>query len=204
MDAYEKMMNGELYSWTDEELTREQTRRMELLYDYNATRPSEEEKRERLLKEMFGSIGKGCHLEPPLHANWAGMNVHLGDGVYANFNLTLVDDCTIKIGSHTMIAPSVTICTATHPIMPELRAQAYQYNLPIEIGENVWLGAGVIVLAGVKIGDNSVIGAGSVVNKDIPANVVAVGTPCRVLRPITDRDRLYYNKDRLIPEELRK
>ena len=142
-------------------------------------------------------MGESCYIEPPLHANW-GIHTHFGDRVYANFGLTLVDDTDIYVGSYVMMGPNVVLATAGHPVCPELRRKQAQFNLPVHIGENVWLGAGVIVLPGVTIGENSVIGAGSVVTKDIPANVVAVGNPCRVLREITDRDREYYYKNRKI------
>ena len=149
---------------------------------------------------MFMELGEECYIEPPLHANWGGKHVKLGRNVYANFNLTLVDDSYIEIGDYTMIAPNVVIATAGHPILPELREKVYQYNMPVKIGRNVWIGAGALILPGVTIGDNTVIGAGSVVTKDIPANVVAVGNPCRVLRPIGEYDRKYYFKDRAIKE----
>ena len=145
----------------------------------------------------FTVSNTGSYIEPPLHANW-GCHTHLGDHVYANFGLTLVDDCDIYIGSYTMLGPNVVLAAAGHPVRPDLRRKQAQYNLPIRIGENAWLGAGVIVLPGVTIGENSVIGAGSVVTKDIPANVVAVGNPCRVIREINDRDREYYYRDRKI------
>lgn len=198
MTNYEKIHSGDIYdpSWSD--IMDEQTKCLEKLYDYNATRPSEGKKRQQLMKEMFAEIGENCYIEPPLHANWGGKNVHLGKFVYANFNVTFVDDTHIYIGDYTMLAPNVIIATAAHPILPELREKQYQYNLPVKIGRNCWLGAGVIVLPGVTIGDNTVIGAGSVVTKDIPANVVAVGNPCRVLRPISEHDREYYYKDRKI------
>lgn len=198
MTVYEQMHSGDLYQCSDESLLAQQAQCLEIMYDYNATRPSEGEKRQALLKKMLAEVGKGCYIEPPLHSNWGGHHVHMGDYVYANFNLTLVDDTHIYIGDYTMLGPNVTLATAGHPIAPELRAQVYQYNVPIHIGKNCWLGAGVIVLPGVTIGDNTVIGAGSVVTKDIPANVVAVGNPCRVLRPINDRDREFYFKDRKI------
>ena len=124
-----------------------------------------------------------------------GKGVHFGNNVFANFNLTLVDDTHIYVGDQVMFAPNVTIATAAHPISPELRAKGYQYNLPVHIGKNCWLGAGAIVLPGVTIGENTIVGAGSVVTKDLPANVIAVGNPCRVLREITDRDREYYRKN---------
>lgn len=198
MDIREKMHSGDLYLSMDEDLFNEQLTFLDKLYDFNATRPTELDKRTEMLKSMFAEIGEDCYIEPPLHANWAGKHVHFGKGVYANFNLTLVDDTHIYVGDYTMIGPNVVLATAGHPILPELRPLAYQYNMPIHIGKNCWLGAGVIVLPGVTIGDNTVIGAGSVVTKDIPANVVAVGNPCRVLREINEHDKEYYFKDRKI------
>ncbi len=198
MDIREKMHSGDLYLSADEDLVAEQLTFVEKLYDFNATRPLEQEKRANMLKDMFAEIGEDCYIEPPLHANWGGKHVHFGKGVYANFNLTLVDDTHIYVGDYTMLGPNVVLATAGHPILPELRPLAYQYNMPVHIGKNCWLGAGVIVLPGVTIGDNTVIGAGSVVTKDIPANVVAVGNPCRVLREINDHDKEYYFKDKKI------
>ena len=197
-ESKKRMQEGRLYLPEDEEIMRQQLLCLEKLYDYNATRPNEQEKREALLKEMFAEIGEGCYIEPPLHANWAGAHVHFGSNVYANFNLTLVDDTDIYVGDKVMFAPNVTVATAGHPINPELRYQAMQYNIPVHIGNNVWIGANAVVLPGVTIGDNSVIGAGSVVTKDIPANVVAVGNPCRVIREIGEHDKIYYYKDRKV------
>ncbi len=198
MSMKEKMHTGELYLPNDEEIMCEQTRRLDMLYDFNMTRPTEFEKREQMMKEMFAEIGEGCYIEPPFHANHAGRFVHLGSNVYFNFGVTLVDDTDIYIGDYTMFGPNVVVATAGHPILPELREKVYQYNMPVHIGRNCWLGAGVIVLPGVTIGDNCVIGAGSVVTKDIPANSIAVGNPCKVLRPIGEHDREYYFKDRKI------
>ena len=197
----DKLHSGEIYYPNDDSIMKEQTLCLEKLYDYNATRPLEGEKREKLLKEMFAEIGEGCYIEPPLHSNWGGHHVHFGKNVYANFNLTLVDDTHIYVGDYTMLGPNVTLATAGHPIAPELREKGYQFNMPIHIGKNCWLGAGVIVLPGVTIGDNTVIGAGSVVTKDIPSNVVAVGNPCRVMREVSERDREYYYKERKIINE---
>lgn len=198
MSQKEKMHTGELYLPTDAEIMEEQTKRLELLYEYNSTRPSESQKRTALLKEMFAEIGEDCYIEPPFHSNWGGKHVHFGKNVYANFNLTAVDDTHIYVGDYTMFGPNVTVATATHPISPKLRMQAYQYNLPVYIGKNCWIGSGAIILPGVTIGDNTVIGAGSVVTKDIPANVVAVGNPCKILREINERDKEYYFKNQKI------
>lgn len=197
----DKLHTGELYYPSGDEIMNEQLLCLEKLYDYNMTRPLEQEKRTALLKEMFAEFGEGCYIEPPLHSNWGGHHTHFGKNVYANFNLTLVDDTHIYVGDYTMIGPNVTIATAGHPILPELREKAFQYNMPVHIGRNCWLGAGVVILPGVKIGDNSVIGAGSIVTKDIPANVVAVGNPCRVMREINDHDREFYFKDKKIKQE---
>lgn len=198
MTELEKMRSGEIYDPADGNIQAEQNRCLELQYDYNHTRPAEAERRAALLKQMFASIGEGCYIEPPLHANWGGHHVHLGSHVYANFGLTLVDDTDIYIGDYTMLAPNVILATAGHPILPQLRVHGLQYNIPIHIGKNVWIGAGTIVLPGVTIGDNSVIGAGSIVTRDIPSDVLAFGNPCRVIRPISEHDRQYYYKDREI------
>lgn len=194
----EKMHTGELYEPGDPNILAWQAQCLDRLYDYNMTRPAQAEKREALLREMLAEVGEGCYIEPPFHANLGGAHVHFGSYVYANFNLTCVDDTHIYVGDYTMFGPNVTLATAGHPILPELRAKGYQYNMPIRIGRCCWLGAGVIVLPGVTIGDNVVVGAGSVVTRDLPANVVAVGTPCRVLREVSERDREYYFKDRKI------
>ncbi len=198
MNIYEKMHHQELYFPGDEDLLKEQTRCLDRLYDFNQTRPTEEKKREALLKEMFAEIGEGCYIEPPFHANFGGRHVHFGKNIYANFNFTTVDDTHIYVGDYTMFGPNVVLATAGHPILPELREKGYQFNAPIHIGKNCWLGAGVIVTPGVTIGDNVVVGAGSVVTKDLPSNVVAVGTPCRILREVNEHDWEYYFKDRKI------
>lgn len=197
-DLADYLHSGELYLPMEDAILQEQLRCLELLYDYNATRPMEQEKRARLLQEMLAEVGENCYVEPPFHTNWGGRNVHMGRNVYANFNLTLVDDTHIYIGDYTMFGPNVTVATAGHPILPELRQQGYQYNAAVHIGKNCWIGAGAIILPGITIGDNVVVGAGSVVTKDLPDNVVAVGNPCRVLRPVSDRDREFYFKDRKI------
>lgn len=202
MTAKEKMHSGALYLPMDEELFQEQMRCLDRLYDFNQTRPSELDRRAALLRELFAEIGEDCYIEPPLHTNWGGRHVHFGRNVYANFNLTLVDDTHIYIGDYTMLGPNVVIATAGHPLLPELREQGYQYNAPVRVGRNCWIGAGVVIVPGINIGDNAVIGAGSIVTKDVPANCLAVGNPCRVLREIGEHDRKYYFKDREIDGRL--
>ena len=198
MTIQEKMHSGALYLPMDEALFQEQLGWLDRLWEFNATRPSQLEKREALLRERFAEIGEGCYIEPPLHANWGGRHVHFGRNIYANFNLTLVDDTHIYVGDNTMFGPNVVVATAGHPLLPELREQGYQYNAPVHIGRNCWIGAGAILLPGITVGDNAVIGAGSIVTKDVPANTLAVGNPCRTLREIGEHDRAYYFKDRRI------
>ena len=202
MNINDLLHSGQLYLPNGEDIVEEQTKCLDRLYDFNMTRPTEMDKRQALLKEMFAEIGEHCYIEPPLHSNFGGRHVHFGSNIYVNFGLTLVDDTHVYVGDDTLIGPNVVIATAGHPILPELRCQEYQYNIPVHIGRRCWLGAGVIVLPGITIGDNTVIGAGSVVTHDIPAGVVAVGNPCRVLRPVSEHDKIYYFKDRKIDPAL--
>ena len=203
MAEKDKLHTGELYLPMDDEVLARQTECLELLYDYNSTRPSEFAERQALLKKMFAEIGEGCYIEPPFHSNFGGAHCHFGEYVYANFNLTLVDDTHIYVGDRTMFGPNVVVASAGHPLDPALRADGYQYNMPVRIGKNCWIGAGCIIVPGVTIGDNVVIGAGSIVTKDIPSNMLAFGNPCRVQREIGEKDREYYFKDRKIPQELK-
>ena len=198
MSMKERMHTGELYLPGDKEITQWQEKCLDRLYDFNTTRPTEHEKRQKLLKEMFAEIGEGCYIEPPFYSNFGGNHCHFGKFIYANFHLTMVDDTHIYVGDYTMFGPNVTVATAGHPILPELREKIYQYNAPVHIGKNCWIGAGAVILPGVSIGDNPVVGAGSIVTKDLPENIVAVGNPCRILRKINERDREYYFKDRKI------
>lgn len=134
MTDAEKMHSGKIYNPSDKQIAAQQEKCLDKLYDFNATRPTESAKRTEMLKEMFAEIGEGCYIEPPLHANWGGKHVHFGKNVYANFGLTLVDDTHIYVGDYTMFAPNVVVATAGHPILPELREKAYQYNFSVHIG----------------------------------------------------------------------
>lgn len=204
MAMKDKLHTGELYLPGDREIMEDQTRRLDRLYDFNHTRPRDYEKRQKLMQEMFAEVGENCYIESPFYSNFGGGHIHFGNNIYCNFGCTFVDDTHIYVGDNTMFGPNVVVATAGHPLLPQLREQGYQYNLPVRIGKNCWLGAGVLVMPGITIGDGSVIGAGSVVTKDIPANVIAVGNPCRVLREINDHDREYYFRDRRIDPELLK
>ena len=202
MTEREKIHSGNIYWPSDESIMIEQLSYLDLMDEYNNTPRRLQAQRAEMLKKLFAEVGEGCYIESPYFANWGGHHVHLGSYIYANAGLKLVDDTHIYIGDYTMLGPNVVLATAGHPIDPELRGRGLQYNLPVRIGRNCWLGAGVIVMPGVTIGDNSVIGAGSIVTKDIPANVVAVGNPCRVLREIGEHDREYYWRDKKIDPEL--
>lgn len=198
MTEFERMEKGLIYDCTADEIMSVQTGFAQQMKEYNTLGLGDEKRMEALLPLLFAEVGEGTYIQPPFYANWGGAHVHLGKYVYANFSLTLVDDGHIFIGDNTMIGPNVTIATASHPVLPAFREKGYQFNVDVHIGKNVWIGAGAIILPGVTIGDNTVIGAGSVVTKDIPANVVAVGNPCRVMREISDHDKEYYYKDRKI------
>lgn len=200
MTIKEKMETGMLYTDVGvEELAAERARCQELLYEYNHTRPSETQRRTQLLEELLGDVGRDTWIEPPFHLAY-GSRTHIGDFFYANFNLVIVDDIDVFIGDHVMIAPNVTISVTGHPVHPTLRQDGSQFSLPVHIGNDVWIGSGAVILPGVHIGEGSVIGAGSVVTRDIPAGVVACGAPCRVMRPITERDREYFYHGRRVGE----
>ena len=202
MSDKDKLHTGEMYQPMDPEILEKQLTYLDDVTQYNAIPHVQLEKRTAKLKTMFAEIGEGCYVESPLWSNMGCRHVHFGNNVYANFNLTLVDDTHIYVGDYTMFGPNVTIATAAHPIDAGLRRKGLQYNKSVRIGKNCWLGAGVIVMPGVTIGDNVVIGAGSIVTKDIPSNVVAVGNPCRVLREVTEQDRLFYDHGRPIDPTL--
>lgn len=188
------MEKGLLYDPGDPEIMKEQVPFQDRLWDFNQLRPSDYEEKQQYMREVFAECGENCYIELPLRANWGGRHLHLGSGIYANANLTLVDDGHIYVGDKVMFGPNVIITTASHPVEPELRARGLQFNKDIRIEENAWIGAGAILLPGIHIGKNTVIGAGSVVTHDIPGGVVAVGNPCRILREIGDRDREYFYK----------
>ena len=198
MTEYEKMVKGLIYNPSVDEIMNEQIQYQDKLWEFNQLKPSQYIEKLKYMKEMFAECGDNCYIELPFHANWGGHNVHFGNGIYANSNLTIVDDGHVYVGDKVMFGPNVLLSTAAHLIDPTLREKGLQFNKDIYIGENVWIGGGVIVMPGIHIGKNSVIGAGSIVTKDIPENVVAVGNPCKVLREIGEHDKEYYYKNERI------
>ncbi|MEU6851115.1 sugar O-acetyltransferase [Actinacidiphila alni] len=185
-DVLDRIHKGLLYNETEAAFQNPQ-RRADLVFEYNRTPPGEAERRRELLVAILGSVGERTVLLPPFHAGF-GSNVHIGDDFFGNVNLTFVDDVDIRIGHGVLIAPGVTLTTTGHPVHPERRVDFTRFSEPVVIEDKVWIGSNSVVLPGVRIGYGSVIGAGSVVSRDIPPMVVAVGVPCRVLRPITDAD----------------
>ena len=192
MTELEKMMSGKLYEATDnKELLDLLALTSEKCYDYNRLRPHQEEERHALLKEILGKMGERCKITPPFFCDY-GFNIEVGEDFFANTNLVILDEARVTFGDHVFIAPNCAFYTAGHPLDVQQRNDGYQYSLPIKVGNNVWLGGNVCVMPGVTIGDDTVIAGGSVVVHDIPSGVLAAGNPCRVVRPITEADRLKY------------
>ncbi len=195
MNQKERMLNGLPYkAWLDG-LEDEREACKAILYEFNLLKPDERERIPEILKNLFGKTGEEIWIEPPFHCDY-GWNIEAGENFNANYGLTILDVGKVTFGSNVLIAPNVSIYTAGHPIHPASRNSGYEYGIPITVGNNVWIGGSVVILPGVTIGDNVVIGAGSVVTKDIPNDVIAVGNPCKVIRKITDEDRKFYYKNR--------
>ncbi|KWX72660.1 galactoside O-acetyltransferase [Paenibacillus riograndensis] len=195
MNQKERMLAGLPYkAWLDG-LSEERTANKLKIHEYNLLRPAETERRDELIRSILGHTGKNVYIEPPFHCDY-GANISVGENFYANFNCTILDVGKVVIGENVMFAPNVSIYTAGHPVHPDSRNSGYEYGIAITIGNNVWIGGNAIINPGVTIGHNVVIGAGSVVTKDIPDNVIAVGSPCKVVREITEEDRKYYFKDK--------
>lgn len=183
MTEKEKMLNGEAYIASDEELVKGRKYARRLTRLFNQTTEEDDEERMILLKKLFGSTGDNIYIEPNFRCDY-GYNIYVGDNFYANFDCVMLDVCEIKIGKNAMLAPNVQIYTAYHPVNAKIRISGIEYGAPVTIGDNVWIGGGAIINPGVNIGDNVVIGSGSVVTKDIPSNCVAVGNPCKVIKSL--------------------
>ncbi|AET66202.1 acetyltransferase (isoleucine patch superfamily) [Desulfosporosinus orientis DSM 765] len=190
MNEKEKMIKGDLYKAYDEELFRERQNAKIALYQFNSLHPDEIEKRDNIIRSLFGKTRDKFFIEPPFRCDY-GYNIYIGENFYSNYNCTILDCAKVLIGDNVMFGPNVNLFTAGHPINFEVRNEGLEYALPIVIGNNVWIGGGAIVNPRITIGDNVVIGSGSVVTKDIPSNSIAVGNPCKVIRKISDTDRLH-------------
>ncbi len=198
MTEKEKMLAGKIYDPTDPVLVRERANAHRLSKLYNDTFDTDEEQREALLDGLLPDRGKGVYLQGPVQFDY-GIHTHVGDGFYANFNLTVLDTCPITIGNNVFMGPNVSLLTPLHPLRWQERnpyvkedggVSDMEYGAPITIGDNCWIAGNVTVVGGVTIGAGCVIGAGSVVTRDIPANTIACGVPCKPLRQITEQDRL--------------
>lgn len=196
---HKKRRDAELPYISDEAVFEQQKITRRLLREFNTTDPSDFETLSELAGQIVCASGK-VSIMPPFYCDY-GTHIHTGDNFFANYNCTILDVAKVEIGKNVMFAPNVAVYTAGHPIHPEMRNSGYEYGISVKIGDNVWIGGNVVITPGVTIGDNTVIGAGSVVTKDIPANVVAAGNPCRIIREITEEDRKYYFKDREFDEE---
>jgi maltose O-acetyltransferase len=190
----EKMISGKPYKAFGDELLAERQYAKEMIFDFNSLRPNQIDERNEILKRLLGKTKDKYFIEPPFRCDY-GYNIEIGENFYSNYNLIILDCAPVKIGDNVLIGPNVSIYTAGHPLHYEIRNQEYEYAFPIIIGDNVWIGGNVVINPGVSIGENSVIGSGSVVTKDIPNNVIAIGNPCKVLRVITDDDKHYYFKN---------
>lgn len=195
MNQKERMLAGLPYkAWMDG-LEEERTANKKKIYEYNNLPPEKWDKKTELLKNILGRTGENVHIEAPFHCDY-GYNIEVGENFFANYNLIVLDVGKVCIGDNAQIAPNVSIYTAGHPIHPNSRNSGYEYGIPVTIGDNVWIGGNTCIMPGVTIGNNVVIGGGSVVTKDIPDNMIAVGNPCKIIREITETDRDYYFRDR--------
>ena len=192
MTSREMQQQGYLYP-LDTELLNAHNNAKRITRQLNATLETERDKRSALAKELFASAGEGTYIEPPFYCDY-GINTQVGKNFYCNYDCVFLDCGKITIGDNVMLGPKVALYAVSHPIDPQVRILNYDYPVPITIGSNVWIGGSAVICPGVTIGDNTIIGAGSVVTKDIPANVIAAGNPCRVIRPITEEDTAYWNQ----------
>lgn len=189
MNDFEKMTSGAWLRAATPQIGAALLRAEEALFRFNALPPGRCEEREEILRGLLGGIGASCRIHSPFRCDF-GCNIRIGDHFCGNFNLTILDEAPVRIGDHVYIGPNVGIYTVNHALLPDQRNEGIMRSLPVRIGDNVWIGGGVTILQGVTIGDGAVVGAGSVVTRDIPAGVVAAGNPCRVVRPITENDRI--------------
>lgn len=191
MTEKERMLSGKLYIAQGEELARDNKKSRRLTRLFNQTTEEQQDYRVQLLKELFESTGEKLYMEPPFHCDY-GCHISVGENFYANYDCIILDVCKVKIGRNVFFGPRVSIYTAGHPTDAEVRGALLEFGKPVTIGDDVWVGGNTVINPGVTIGNRVVIGSGSVVTKDIPDDVIAVGNPCRVLRKITEEDKAYW------------
>ena len=194
MTEKERMLAGKLYLAEDEELKKDNKKAKKLTRIFNGTTEDELAYRSELLKELFKTTGENLYIEPPFHCDY-GCHISIGENFYANYDCIIIDVCEVSIGKNVFFGPRVGLYTAAHPIDATVRNTLLEFGKPIQIGNNVWIGGNAVVNPGVTIGDNSIIGSGSVVTKNIPENVIAAGNPCKVLRKITETDKLFWEEN---------
>jgi maltose O-acetyltransferase len=184
MTQKELMLSGQEYNYKDEQLDAERLSAEELVTQYNQASPKDTDRRSVLLAKLLGTVKANAFIKQPFYCDY-GYNIHIGENFFSNFNFTILDESTVTIGDNVLIGPNVSIYTVNHAVNIEKRNAGIEYAKPVSIGNNVWIGGDVVILQGVSIGDNSIIGAGSVVTRNIPANVMAAGNPCKVIRELT-------------------
>ncbi|MBG9981400.1 sugar O-acetyltransferase [Facklamia sp. DSM 111018] len=193
MTEFERMIRGQLYDASKPELKQLSLKQRNLMNRYNQLTDEQVDEKQGLMTQLFGSVGRNVTIQAPVFIDY-GVNTSLGDNFYCNYDCIFLDVSTIEIGDNVMFGPRVNLYTATHPLDAGVRNRGLEYGLPIKIGSGTWIGGSSTILPGVTIGSNTIIGAGSIVNQDIPDNVIAVGNPCRVIRPLTESDQSYWQQ----------
>lgn len=197
MKEIDKMLSGLLYQASDETLSIMRDQAKSLMYAYNQLRPNEHKKKNEILDELLGKTGKDVYINQPFYIDY-GKHITIGDHFFANYDCTFLDVSYITIGNNVMFGPKVSLLTATHPLDKTIRNEQYEYGLPITIKDDVWIGGNVVVNPGVTIGNGVVIGSGSVVTKDLPDGTLCYGNPCRVIRKLTDEDKVFWEKQKAL------
>lgn len=197
MKEIEKMLSGLLYQASDETLSIMRDQAKNLMYDYNQLRPNAYQKKALLLQDLLGKMGKNVFINQPFYVDY-GKHISIGDDFFANYDCTFLDVSQITIGNNVMFGPKVSLLTATHPLDKDIRNEQFEYGLPITIKNDVWIGGNVVVNPGVTIGCGVVVGSGSVVTKDLPDDTLCYGNPCRVIRKLTDEDKIYWEKQKAL------
>ena len=197
MKEIDKMLKGLLYQASNETLSNMRDIAKNFMFDYNHLRPTDHQAKEDLLSKLLGSKGRNVYINQPFYVDY-GKHIFIGDNFFSNYDCTFLDVASITIGNNVMFGPKVSLLTATHPLDKTVRNEQYEYGLPIIIKDDVWIGGNVVVNPGVTIGSGVVIGSGSVVTKDLPDDTLCYGNPCKVIRKITNEDKIYWEKQKVL------